>query len=382
MGDVTILGECSESFGPAREAFESLFSAYGDVGASFAVVVDGETVLDLWGGWCDAARARPWTHETIVNLYSTTKGITALAAAILVDRGLLDVDKPVIAYWPEFGAAGKAEIPVRWLLSHQAGLPVVDGEIAPRGVLKWSTMIGLLERQAPSWEPGTKMGYHAITYGWLVGEVIRRITAKAPGAFIRDEIAEPLGVDFFVGTPASEDHRIADMLMPGGNLAATLATDGGSLAARALGIGSPPGGAHVNSREWRAAELLAANGHGNAPALARIYGALARGGEVDGVRLVQPSTIEAFTTEQASGRDEVIGIEARRGLGFILNSPGGRYHWGPNPCTFGHSGAGGSLGFADPDTRLGFGYAMNQMMSGLSADPRWHVMIDAVYDCL
>jgi CubicO group peptidase (beta-lactamase class C family) len=376
-----IHGEVRPGFEPVREAFAASFRDHGDVGASLAVVVDGHCTVDVWGGWADGGRTRPWTADTIVNVFSTTKGIAALAAAMLVDRGQLDVDAPVTRYWPEFGQAGKAGIPVRWLLSHQAGLPVVDAPIPPGGALDWETMIRLIERQEPSWPPGTDMGYHAVTYGWLVGEVIRRITGRSPGAFVRDEISGPLAVDFFIGTPASEDRRIADILTPGGGPALG-APDPASLAARALSLGGPPSGAEVNSRAWRAAELPAANGHGNARALARIYGALARGGEIDSCRLLGQAAIERFTEEQVSGPDRVIGIEARRGLGFILSSPGGRYHWGPNPRSFGHSGAGGSLGFADPDARLGFGYAMNQMQSGLSADPRWAPLIDAVYACL
>jgi CubicO group peptidase (beta-lactamase class C family) len=381
VAELVINGSVTPGFERVSEALGRSFREHGEVGAALAVVVDGRPVVDIWAGWLDKARTRPWQRDSIVNLYSTTKGVAAVAAAMLVDRGKLDVDAPVTAYWPEFGQAGKAGIPVRWLLSHEAGLPAIDEPLPPGGALDWETAIHALERQAPSWPPGTAMGYHAVTYGWLVGEVIRRITGKSPGTFVREEIAGPLGIDLFIGTPASEDYRIADMLPPEGR-APLGVMDPNSLAAKALGVAAPPAGADVNSREWRAAELPAANGHGNARALARLYGAVARGGEIDGVRLLGAAAIEQFATEVVSGPDKVIGIEARRGLGFILSSPGGRYHWGPNPRAFGHSGAGGSLGFADPDARIGFGYAMNQMASGLSADPRWHGLIDSVYACL
>jgi CubicO group peptidase (beta-lactamase class C family) len=298
---------------------------------------------------------------------------------MLVDRGLLEVDAPVVKYWPEFGQAGKERIPVRWLLSHEAGLAAIEEHLPPGGALDWETVIHALERQAPLWEPGTAMGYHAITYGWLVGEVIRRITGKTPGTFVREEISTPLGIDMFIGLPASEDARTADMLTAAPGQAPLPAADPNSLAAKAMATASPPQGANVNSREWRAAELPAANGTGNARALARLYGAMARGGEIDGVRLLNKPAIDLFATEVVGGADKVLGIDARRGLGFILSSPGGRYHWGPNPRTFGHSGAGGSLGFADPDAKIGFGYAMNQMASGLSADPRWAGLIESVY---
>ncbi len=210
--DIDIHGTCAPGFEPVRKVFEASFTERGDVGASLSLVVDGETVVDLWGGHVDPALTRPWESDTIVNVYSTTKGITAIGAAMLADRDLLDVDAPVASYWPEFEQAGKDAIPVKWLLSHLAGLPAVDAELPPGGALDWDTMTNALAAQQPYWEPGKEMGYHAVTYGWLVGEVMRRISGKSVGAFVRDEIAGPLGVDFFIGTPASEDHRIAEMI--------------------------------------------------------------------------------------------------------------------------------------------------------------------------
>ncbi len=378
---IEIHGHIEPGFDAVGEALARSFAEHGEVGASLAIVVDGRPKVDIWAGHMDRDRRRPWQRDTIANMYSTTKGIVAIAAAMLVDRGQLDIDAPVVTYWPEFGESGKDTIPVRWLLTHQAGLPVIDEELPPGGALDWPTVIRALERQVPVWTPGTAMGYHGVTYGWLVGEVIRRITGKSAGTFVRDEIAGPLGVDLFLGTPASEDPRIADLLAaPQTGAAGVL--DPASLIARALNSIAPRFAADVNSRAWRAAEIPAANGHGNARAIARLYGAIARGGEIDGVRLLGKPAIDRFATEAISGVDEVIGISVRRGLGFILSSRGGRYHWGPNPRTFGHSGAGGSLGFADPDAGLGFGYVMNQMASGLSADPRWPGLIAAVYDCL
>jgi len=380
MVDVVVEGRVAPGFERVVEAFERGFADHGEVGASLAAVVDGRTVVDVWAGWTDRARTTPWQPDTIVNLYSSTKGFVAAAAAILADRGLLDVDAPVTRYWPEFGQAGKETIPVRWLLSHQAGLPVIDEPLPPGGALDWTTMIHALERQRPSWEPGTAMGYHALTFGWLVGEVVRRITGQSIGGFVRDAIARPIGVDLFIGMDAREDARTADSLPPENSPLITF--DPQSLTARAMTIVVPPAGADVNSRAWRAAELPAVNGHGNARALARLYGCLARGGEIDGVRLLGGATIDRFATEVVAGADAVVGIPARRGLGFILRTAGTRYDWGTNDRTFGHSGAGGSLGFADPDARLGFGYAMNQTAPGLRADPRWAGLIDALYACL
>ena len=378
MTQVELHGTCEPRFGAVRGAFAANWTDHDEVGASLCVIVGGEMVVDLWGGHADAERSRAWERDTIANVYSSTKGIAAAAAAMLVDRGQLDVERPVVDYWPEFGQAGKSEIKVRHLLTHEAGLAGVDEELADRAVLDWGHMIGALERQAPMWTPGDGMGYHAISYGWLVGEVIRRIDGRTCGEFVRDEIAGPLGVDFCIGLPESEDPRTADLLAaPGAGPIGVSTVD--NLAARALGLAAPRLAGTVNSREWRAAELPAANGHGNGRSLATIYSALAQGGG----ELLSREAIEVCgPTEHAAREDLVLGFFVRRSLGFILSTAGGRYEWGPNPRTFGHSGAGGSLGFADPDAGVGFGYVMNQMSGGLGADPRWKPMIDAVYACL
>jgi len=378
MSQVELQGTCEPRIGAVRDAFEANWTDHGEVGASLCVIVGGETVVDLWGGHADAERSRVWERDTIANVYSSTKGIAAAAAAMLVDRGELDVERPVADYWPEFGQAGKSEIRVRHLLTHEAGLAGVDEELPDGAVLDWDRMVGALERQVPMWTPGEGMGYHAITYGWLVGEVIRRIDGRTCGEFVRDEIAGPLGVDLFIGLPESEDSRTADLLpAPGAGPIGVGTLD--NLAARALGLAAPRLAGTVNSREWRAAELPAANGHGNGRSLATIYSSLAQGGG----GLLSSDSIEACgATEHAAREDMVLGFLVRRSLGFILSTAGGRYEWGPNPRTFGHSGAGGSLGFADPDAEIGFGYVMNQMSAGLGADPRWKPMIDAVYASL
>ncbi len=375
MAGITVHGDCDPRFGNVRDAFAANWSDHGEVGASLCVIVGGETVVDLWGGHADAARSRTWDRDTIANVYSTTKGIAALAALMLVDRGQLDVERPVLEYWPEFG---KPEVLVRHLLTHEAGLSGIDEALPDGAVLDWEHMVGTLERQAPSWTPGEQMGYHAITYGWLVGEVIRRIDGRTCGAFVRDEIATPLGVDLFIGLPESEDARTADLLpAPGAGPIGVGAQD--TLAAKALGLAAPRLAGSVNSRAWRAAELPAANGHGNARALATLYAVLSQGGG----ELASANTIASCAASEYAARDDlVLGFFVRRSLGFILSTAGGRYEWGPNARSFGHSGAGGSLAFADPDAQIGFGYVMNQMSAGLGADPRWRPMIDAVYASL
>ena len=208
-----IHGTCGAGFEPVHNAFERNFRDHGEVGAAFALALDGETVVDLWAGWADREGTRPWTRDTLVNVYSTTKGMTALCAHILADQGSLDLDAPVTEYWREFGQAGKSDIPVRQLLTHQAGLPVVDEALPPGAALDWERMVEALERQAPVWEPGSKQGYHAVTFGWLVGEVVRRASGSDRfGDFLADAVVEPLGLDMYVGTPVSEHHRVADLV--------------------------------------------------------------------------------------------------------------------------------------------------------------------------
>ncbi len=277
---------------------------------------------------------------------------------------------------------------MRFLLSHRAGLPAVRKPLPAEALFNWDTMTAALADQEPWWEPGTKHGYHAITYGWLVGEVIRRITGKTPGTYFRDELAKPLGLEAHIGLGAEYDSRTAEMIAapppaPGQpNIFAEVLNNPESVTAKAFGnppLMFKPG--LVNTREWRAAELPAANGHATARALARLYGALARGGEVvDGYRVLTPKSIAQCHTEQSSGPDEVLFISTRFGLGFMMSQPGAML--GPNERSFGHPGAGGSLGYADPAAKIGFGYVMNKMQSGLLIDPRVTNLIDALYASL
>ena len=385
---IAIEGTCDHRFRAVREAFAENFASKDEVGASVAVMVDGEMVVDLWAGTADQAGTRPWERDTIVNVYSSTKGMTALCAHHLVDKGLLELDAPVARYWPEFAQAGKEGLLVRWLLSHQAGLPAVRQPL-PRGSLyQWDTMTAALAAQEPWWEPGAKHGYHALTFGFLVGEVVRRVSGRSLGTYFREEIAEPLGVDFHIGLAAEHDGRTAETIQPPPrppkerSLGEKLLSDPESMPFKVFA--NPPDAlipGHMNTREWRAAEIPAANGHGNARALARVYGALARGGELDGVRILSPATIEQAIVEQANGPDAVLGMATRLGLGFFLSMPG--YPLGPNPRSFGVPGGGGSLGFADPDAKVGFGYAMNRMGAGsIRKDPRQPPLVDAVYASL
>ena len=381
-----IEGTCDPKFRRVKEAFTKNFEN-GEVGAAVAVTIDGKPVVDLWGGHADPGKTRPWTRDTLVNVYSTTKGVTAICAHRLAGEGKLDIDAPVSKYWPEFAQAGKSKIPVSYLLSHRAGLPAVRKELKPDDIFKFDVMCSALAEQEPWWEPGTRHGYHALTFGYLVGEIIRRISGKSPGQYLRDELAGPLGLDMFIGLDAKHDARTAEMIpspppKPGEpNLFAEIAKDPESMMAKAFAnppvLGKP---GLDNSREWRGAEIPAANGHFTARGLARLYGALARGGELDGVRVMAPAEIKRCYEEQAVGPDAVLILPTRFSLGFMMSQPGAAL--GPNPHSFGHPGAGGSLGFADPDTKIGFGYTMNKMQQGLLIDSRPTAMIEALYASL
>ena len=382
MAEVRVEGKCDARFERVREAFAENFASRGEVGAAVAVTIDGRPVIDLWGGYADKQRTRPWTRDTIVNVYSATKGVAATCLNRLADQGRVDLDAPVARYWPEFAQAGKERVLVRWLLSHRAGLPAVRKTLPAGALLDWAVMTAALAEQEPWWEPGTRHGYHALTFGYLIGEVIRRVDGRSPGAYCREEIAGPLEIDFHIGLDARDDARCAEVIAAPppapGQPNPFAAIDPESMSAKA--VNNPPGAMRlsvVNSRAWRGAEVPAANGHTNARALARFYGALAHGGELDGVRILSPAQIERCLIEQSSGIDAVANVPMRFGLGYRLTQPAALY--GPNPRTFGHTGAGGSLGFADPDAKVGFAYTMNQMGSHILLDPRVVALLDALY---
>ncbi len=391
---IPVHGHCAPRFQSVRKVFERGLESEAGLGAAVCFTLDGDTVVDLWGGYADEARIREWQRDTIVNTYSTTKGMTALCAHQLVERGALDLDAPVARYWPEFAAAGKEAIPVRWLLSHQAGLAAPRAPVSVEALLAWHPFVAALAAQEPWWEPGTRHGYHALTFGHLVGELIRRASGLGVGEFFRRHVAEPLEADFHIGLAAEHDARTSDVVggfvpprdHPRAPRTGPLADfvrdmrDPTTLAGSAFG--NPPlREGLVNSREWRGAEIPAANGHGSARALARIYGALARGGEIDGVRLLEPESIERAATEQCAGPDAVLaGMPMRFGLGFMLRQD--FMPLSPGPRAFGHPGAGGSVGMADPDAKVGFGFTLNRMQTGLVGSASAFAMIGAFFEAL
>jgi CubicO group peptidase (beta-lactamase class C family) len=386
-----VRGRCERGFEPVRRALAEILASGSEVGAALAVYLDGHPVLDLWGGHTDAGRTRPWERDTIVNLYSVGKAVTAVCALRLVEAGLLDLDAPVARYWPEFAQAGKARIPVRYLLTHQVGLPAVARPLPADAWNRWDLMTEALAAQAPWWEPGTGHGYLVNMQGFLVGEVVRRITERTLGAYLRETITGPAAIDFFIGFGPELDGRCAEVLpQPESPEAAELrrqlsadpeGLDGLTLM-RVNAYRNPPGISGigvVNTRAWRAAEVPSTNGHGNARAVARLYAALAGDGAIDGVRVLSPEIVAHAAQPHVDGDDLMLQRHTRFGLGFQLTMP--ERPLGPSPHAFGHFGAGGSLGFADPDARVAFGYAMNQGRGGWQHKHIRH-LIDLVYAAL
>lgn len=376
-------GACDPRFDRVRHAFAQNFVQHDELGASVCIAVDGRVVVDLWAGHADLERTRPWEADTLVNVFSVGKAMTAACVAQLLGQGRVDVEAPVVAYWPEFGSAGKEAVTVAQVLSHQAGLPAVRDELPDDAMYDWEVMTSALAAQEPWWPPGTDLGYHVNTFGFLAGEIIRRTSDLSPGTFLRDRVAGPLGADVHIGLPASEDHRVADLAW---ELASPWSVDRGSLTDEQLmeycAYFNPPGISGigvVNTRAWRAAEIPSTNAHATARGVTRVYQALVAGGTLDGTSVVDPGALRAFVTERARGMDRILHKPARFGLGFQLTQP--ERPIGPNPSAFGHFGAGGSLGFADPDAGIAFGYVMNHM------GPRWQnprnaALIDALYASL
>jgi CubicO group peptidase (beta-lactamase class C family) len=389
MSVTEIGGKVESGFEGVADAFARNFAEHGEVGAATSVYVAGRKVVDLWGGVADAEAGTPYAEDTLQMVFSTTKGATAACANLLAQRGDLDVDAPVASYWPEFKAAGKGDIPVRWLLCHKAGLPYVDAQLTLRDALAWDPVIRALEAQAPVWEPGTAHGYHATTYGWLVGEVIRRVSGRSVGTFFAEEIAGPLGLEFWIGLPDDQQHRVAPLVSWGKPKDAAMAElleqfmGPDTMLGKALGAPSmvfTEEDGVWNRPEVRAAEIPAANGVTNARSLARLYAGLT--GTVEGgpsEPLLTADQVAKASERQTSGPDKVLMLETTFGLGFFTASEMARYG---STASFGHTGAGGSVGFTDPENGIGFGYVMNRMLQSLTGDPRSAGLIGAVYDAI
>lgn len=373
-----VSGTCSSAFGPVKDAFAQNFTKNGDVGASAAVVMDGELVVDLWGGHQDVAQATPWQPDTIINVFSTTKTMSCLSLLVLASRGLVDVDAPVEKYWPEFGQSGKGNVLVRHLLSHTAGVPGWEQRLEATDLYDWHKVTNLLATQAGWWEPGWKSGYHGVTQGNLVGEVVRRVDGRSVGRFFAEEIACPVGADFHIGLGAEHDARVA-LVIPAPPLQdGTVPPDRNSIAYRA----SNPRLRAEQSWEipWRRAEIPAAGGHGNARSVALAQAAVSHGGSLRGVELLSKDVIDRIFDVQAAGRDLVLGVGVTFGVGYGLNSP--RNPISPNARVCYWGGWGGSLVVNDVDTGFTMAYVMNRMGQGTVGDDRAHTLLRACYASL
>lgn len=371
-----IKGAVDPRYAGVREAFASCFADGLEHGGAVCAIVDGHVVADLWGGHADAAGTKPWQRDTLVNVWSATKGVVALAVAMLVERGKLDYAAPVASVWPEFAANGKAGITLDQVLSHQAGLNGVPVPMSPEQLAAWTPYVDALAAMAPLWEPGSRCVYHALSYGHLAGEPIRRVAGETVGSFIAREIAGPLGVSFYVGLPASEDHRAAEMIA-GPNVNDWLDNLRAGQYPHAA-MNPTPDPLRPNQRDWRAAEVPGGNGQADAVALATIYAAMAQGGTWQGTHLLSPEGVRAATALRFRGEDAGFQAPTAFGAGFRLEDP--IFGQRAAPDSFGHSGWGGSIAFGDPAARLGFAYVTCRMQDWADGvDPRRQRLIEAVY---
>lgn len=383
---IEIQGTVAEGFGAVADAFRANFTERGDLGAAFGLYVDGQPKVDVWAGVADKTTGRAWAEDTLQLVYSTTKGAAAICVAQLVERGHLAYSDLVAEHWPEFAANGKEAVTVAEMMSHQAGLPYVDAALSFDEVMAIDPIVEALAAQTPIWPPGSTHGYHALTYGWLAGELVRRVDGRRIGRYFAEEVAAPLGLEFWIGLPESEEQRVS-RLEPAPPptdpeaLAMLMKTMGpGTAGFKTLtlnGIMTGGGDQGFNGRAIHATEMPAANGITTARSLARMYAATV--GPVDGVRLLDEATVSTASAEAVSGLDASLSLESRFGMGFMLD---GELTKMLSPRSFGHAGAGGSLGYADPGSRVGYGYVMNQMQGGVAGDPRTVALNEAVRSCL
>jgi CubicO group peptidase (beta-lactamase class C family) len=384
-----IQGSCDPQFDTVRQEFERNFRDRGEVGASVCVTLRGQIVVNLWGGTARVATGTPWTEDTVSLVFSSTKGATALCAHMLASRGLLDLDAPVAKYWPTFAQAGKTTITVKMLLNHQAGLPALRNPLPPGALYNWELMVAALEQEELFWEPGTRNGYHALMFGWLVGEVVRRVSGKSLGTFFQDEVARPLGLDFWIGLPEPMEARVAPMIpgepAPASPFFAAMADPTSLQALMFHNTGGYMTRPDYDSRAAHAAEIGGGGGITNARGLAGMYAPLACGGQ----ELVSRDAVARMAAvSSATGQDAMLLTPSRFSLGFMKSMdnrrqpPGRQDSASLSEEAFGHGGFGGSVGFADPKAELSFGYTMNKMGSGAGLNERGQSLIDAVYRSL
>ncbi len=374
MASSQVEGTCDPKFEAMREILQRNLDSGADLGASVAVVVEGQPVVDLWGGWANTEQTQPWERDTITNVWSSTKTMMALSALVLVERGELDVYAPVAKYWPEFAANGKEDIEVRHLLSHTSGVSGWAQPVVVEDIYDWEKSTSMLAAQAPWWEPGTASGYHALNQGHLVGEVIRRITGLKLGEFFAKEIAGPLGADFHIGLDPAEFHRVSNVVPPPPLPIDFETLDVDSVMVKTF-TGPSPDASVSWTPEWRQADIGAANGHGNARSVARVQSVISNGGQVDGISLLSPRTIDLIFDEQANGVDLVLGVASRFGIGYGLPNELMPVPPDSRICFWG--GWGGSLVINDLDHHTTVTYMMNRMEGGLVGDVRGFELVIA-----
>lgn len=365
-------GYVAPGFERVREVFDAGLTE--ELGAGFAAVRGGEVLVDIWGGWADRAQTKPWARDTIVPVYSTTKGVSAIVMAWLADRGLIDYEAPLAALWPAFAAHGKDKVTIGQTLAHQAGVPGFLHKIDPDLWLDPPACADAIAGLEPLWEPGAASGYHPLTWGYIAGEIALRAAERSLGTILREEICGPHGVDFQIGTPESDHHRAAEMKKP-----SRVADFGEITPARKAAFFTPWSAPQRGSTQWRRIEIPSANGHATALAVARLYELYATGGEISGERILSPGGFAALTQERFKGADLVLPFDVDWRTGIMANS---NRFYGPNDDTFGHSGAGGSCGFGDPKTGVAAGYVMSKHSHYVAGDPRSLRLIEALYDCL
>ena len=373
-----IHGECDPQFSKVKETFEKLYREDREIGSCFAVYKDGNPLVNLWGGFQDKDKTKPWQKDNLVTVYSTTKGVAAFCIALAMEKGLLKYEEKVSTYWPEFSSNGKEDITIGMLMSHQAGICSPETRNV-EDYYNQSLMAEKLAGMTPIWEPGTASGYHSMTFGWLTSELILRVTGKSLGTFFREEVGDQHEIDFFIGLPESEDHRVAELVpfdivrsenSEQQQVELTDAQKSQRNSAGTLDI--------QNTKAWRQAEIPSANGQGNAGGLAKLYSLIVP--EDNSLKLLKDDTVNQMTTMQIEGRDLVLAVQVRWGVGFILNKH--KIIYGPVEGAFGHSGYGGSCAFGDPENKIGVSYVMNRMLDNFNADGRSIELINATYDCL
>ena len=373
-----IQGECDPQFSKVKETFKKLYREDREIGSCFAVYKDGNPLVNLWGGFQDKDKTKPWQKDNLVTVYSTTKGVAAFCIALAMEKGLLKYEEKVSTYWPEFSSNGKEDITIGMLMSHQAGICSPETRNV-EDYYNQSLMAEKLAGMTPIWEPGTASGYHSMTFGWLTSELILRVTGKSLGTFFREEVGDQHEIDFFIGLPESEDHRVAELVpfdivrsenSEQQQVELTDAQKSQRNSAGTLDI--------QNTKAWRQAEIPSANGQGNAGGLAKLYSLIVP--EDNSLKLLKDDTVNQMTTMQIEGRDLVLAVQVRWGVGFILNKH--KIIYGPVEGAFGHSGYGGSCAFGDPENKIGVSYVMNRMLDNFNADGRSIELINATYDCL